>query len=109
MKPGEVAVVGASETERVGVVPDMAALGLNIDASVRASQDVGRTVSDIDGVASTGSFATEIAHTLGIRPRWIDTTTVGGCSYFLHLRHAAAAIIAGMATTVLISHGESGR
>lgn len=109
MKPGEVAVVGASETERLGVVPDMSALGLNIDASVRAVQDAGLTVNDIDGVASTGSLATEIAHTLGIRPRWIDTTTVGGCSYFLHLRHAAAAIIAGMATTVLISHGESGR
>lgn len=109
MKPGQVAVVGAAETERLGKVPEMSALGLNLEASVRAIQDAGLTIDDIDGVASTGMFATEISHGLGIRPRWVDTTSVGGCSYFLHLRHAAAAIVAGMATTVLISHGESGR
>lgn len=109
MKPGEVAVVGAAETERLGVIPDMSELGLNLDASIRAIQDAGLTSADIDGVASTGGYATEIARSLGIRPSWIDTTTVGGCSYFLHLRHAAAAITAGMATAVLISHGESGR
>ena len=109
MKPGQVAVVGASESERLGVMPDMSALQLNIDASVRALADAGLTADDVDGVASTGGFATEISHTLGLRPRWIDTTSVGGCSYFLHLRHAAAAIVAGMASTVLISHGESGR
>jgi acetyl-CoA acetyltransferase len=34
---------------------------------------------------------------------------VGGCSFRLHVRHAAAAIAAGAATTVLITHGESGR
>ncbi|MGQ4599063.1 thiolase C-terminal domain-containing protein [Nocardia sp. R6R-6] len=110
MKPGAVAVVGAAESERIGVVPDMSVLQLNLDASLRAIRDAGLTVADIDGVASTGNFsATEIAHNLGIRTRWVDTTSVGGCSYFLHLRHAAAAIVSGMATAVLISHGESGR
>lgn len=109
MKPGEVAVVGAAESGRLGTVPDMSTLQLNLDASVRAITDAGLTVDDIDGVASTGFFATEIAHSLGIRTKWVDTTSVGGCSYFLHLRHAAAAIASGMATAVLISHGESGR
>jgi acetyl-CoA acetyltransferase len=109
VKPGEVAIVGAAETDRLGVVPELSALGLNIEASVRAIKDAGLTADDIDGVASTGAFAAEISHTLGLRPRWIDTTSVGGCSYFLHLRHAAAAIEAGMATAILISHGESGR
>lgn len=109
MKPGSVAVVGAAETEKLGVVPDMSALQLNIDASLRAMEDAGLSAADIDGVASTSDFAPEIAHYLGIRPRWIDTTSVGGCSYFLHLRHAAAAITAGMANAVLVSHGESGR
>ena len=109
MRPGDVAVVGAAETERIGVVPDLSRLGLNVEASIGAIRDAGLTADDIDGVASTDSYATEVAHVLGIRPRWIDTTSVGGCSYFLHLRHAAAAIVAGMATTVLIAHGESGR
>jgi hypothetical protein len=33
---------------------------------------------------------------------------VGGTSFLLHVRHAAAAITAGLAQTVLITHGESG-
>jgi acetyl-CoA acetyltransferase len=50
-----------------------------------------------------------VAHALGITPRWIDGTGVGGTSFLLHVRHAAAAIRAGYARTVLITHGESGR
>jgi acetyl-CoA acetyltransferase len=34
---------------------------------------------------------------------------VGGCSFLLHVRHAAAAIASGAADVVLVTHGESGR
>jgi acetyl-CoA acetyltransferase len=34
---------------------------------------------------------------------------VGGCSFMIYLRHAAAAIASGLCETVLITHGESGR
>ena len=34
----------------------------------------------------------QIAHYLGITPTWVDGTSVGGCSFMLHVRHAAAAI-----------------
>ena len=34
---------------------------------------------------------------------------VGGCSFMIHVRHAAAAIASGLCETVLITHGESGR
>jgi microcompartment protein CcmK/EutM len=36
-------------------------------------------------------------------------TAVGGCSFMIHVRHAAAAITSGLCETVLITHGESGR
>jgi acetyl-CoA acetyltransferase len=36
-------------------------------------------------------------------------TAVGGCSFMIHVRHAAAAIASGLCKTVLITHGESGR
>ena len=36
-----------------------------------------------------------VAHYLGLSPRWVDGTGVGGCSFMLHVRHAAAAIAAG--------------
>ena len=51
----------------------------------------------------------ELAQYLGITPTYADGTSVGGCSFMLHVRHAAAAINEGLCTTVLITHGESGR
>jgi hypothetical protein len=39
----------------------------------------------------------------------VDGPVVGGCSFMIRVRHAAAAIAAGLCETVLITHGESGR
>jgi acetyl-CoA acetyltransferase len=50
-----------------------------------------------------------VAHYLGLTPKWVDGTAVGGCSFMIHVRHAAAAIAAGLCETVLITHGENGR
>jgi len=46
---------------------------------------------------------------MGLTPKWVDGTAVGGCSFMIHLRHAAAAIASRLCETVLITHGESGR
>jgi acetyl-CoA acetyltransferase len=51
----------------------------------------------------------QIAHYLGIKPTWVDGTSVGGCSFLVHVRLAAAAIEAGLCKTVLITHAESGK
>ncbi len=109
-KPGSVAVVGASETTRIGVVPEMSQIMLHADAALNALVDAGLKPRDIDGLACVGQMMPQqIAHYLGITPRWVDGTGVGGCSFMLHVRHAAAAIAAGYATTILITHGESGK
>jgi len=109
-QPGSVAVVGAAETTRIGVVPDMSQIMLHADAALNALADAGLQPRDIDGLACVGQMMPQqIAHYLGITPRWVDGTGVGGCSFMLHVRHAAAAIAAGYATTVLITHGESGK
>ena len=104
-----VAIVGASETTELGRIPDLSQLQLHADAALNAMADASIKPSDIDGVATAGASPTEIAHYLGIEPRWADGTSVGGCSFMLHVRHAVAAIEAGHCTTVLITHGESGR
>ena len=109
MKPGSIAVVGAAETTRMGKIPDMSVIGLHADAALNALADAGLKPSDIDGVATAGENPTSIAHYLGIVPTWVDGTAVGGCSFMLHVRHAAAAIESGYCKTVLITHGESGR
>ena len=109
MKSKSIAVVGAAETTRMGAVPELSNLGLNLDAALNAMADAGLTPKDIDGVATAGEHPWSVSASLGISPKWVDGTNVGGCSYMLHVRHAAAAIAAGYCTTVLITHGESGR
>jgi acetyl-CoA acetyltransferase len=109
MKPGSVAIVGAAETTEMGLIPDMSVIGLHADAALNAMKDAGLKPSDIDGVATAGESPTSVAHYLGITPTYVDGTSVGGCSFMLHVRHAAAAINEGLATTVLVTHGESGK
>ena len=109
MKPGSIAIVGAAETTELGKIPDLAQIQLHADAAINAMNDAGLKPSDIDGVATAGESPVGIAHYLGITPKWVDGTAVGGCSFMIHVRHAAAAINEGLCDTVLITHGESGR
>ena len=109
MKPASVAIVGAAETTELGLIPNLSQLGLHADAALNALADCGLKPSDIDGVATAGQSPTEVAWYLGISPTWVDGTSVGGCSFMLHVRHAAAAINEGLCQTVLITHGESGK
>jgi acetyl-CoA acetyltransferase len=109
MHGGDIAIVGAAETTDIGIVADRSMIQLHAEAALLAVADAGLSLADIDGFATAGLFPMEVSGYLGIRPGWIDSTMVGGCSFLLHVRHAAAAIAAGAATTVLITHGESGR
>ena len=104
-----VAIVGAAETTELGKIPGMSQIQLHADAALNTLADAGLKASDIDGVATAGESPVNIAHYLGIAPRWVDGSSVGGCSFMLHVRHAAAAIEAGYADTILVTHGESGR
>lgn len=92
----------------VGVVDDVSPTG-ELDrhgraleaAMVRAAlDDAGLTLADVDGIAYAG-MATGLAEYLGIRPRYVDGTMVGGSSYELHVEHAAAAIAAGLCDVVV--------
>ena len=71
-------------------------------------RDAGIEKDQIDGISATMNPAT-LAHYLGIVPKWVDNTSVGGTSFLIHMRHAAAAIASGLATTILCCMGQSGR
>src|SRR5258706_15611303 len=109
MKPKSIAIVGAAETTRLGVIPDTSQIQLHADAALNAMADAGLKPADIDGIATAGETPVTVAHYLGLTPKWVDGTAVGGCSFMIHVRHAAAAIASGLCETVLITHGESGR
>ncbi|MGD1925685.1 MAG: thiolase [Paracoccaceae bacterium] len=104
-----VSIVGAAETTEMGKVPGVSQVQHHADAALNALADCGLTLKDIDGIATAGHDPTEISHYLGLTPEWVDGTSVGGCSFIVHVRHAVAAIKAGLCKTVLITHGESGR
>ncbi len=109
-KPGSVAIVGAAElVSPQGVFPELSQLGLHARSAILAMKEAGLKPSDIDGVACAGASPTEVAYYLGITPTFVDGTSVGGCSFMIHVRHAVAAIESGLAKTVLITHGESGK
>src|SRR5689334_1999169 len=109
MRKNAVAVVGAAETTELGVIPNMSQIQLHADAALNAIADAGLKLSDIDGIATAVETPQQIAHYLGIKPTWVDGTSVGGCSFMLHVRHAAAAIEAGLCKTVLFPPAESGK
>jgi acetyl-CoA acetyltransferase len=107
---GGVIIAGAAETDQLGKLPGQSTLGLHVAGALNAVADAGLTLRDIDGIATVATPGpVQVAHALGIVPGWIDGTAVGGTSFLLHVRHAAAAIRAGYASTVLVTHGQSGR
>jgi acetyl-CoA acetyltransferase len=103
------AIVGARETEVIGVRPDVSAPQMHAEAALNAMADAGITKDDVDAVLCAGPSPVAVSEYLGITPTYIDGTGVGGCSFMIHVRHAAAAIQAGLCTTALITHGQSGR
>jgi acetyl-CoA acetyltransferase len=105
----QVAIIGAAETTELGRIPHLSTIGLHADAAINAIRDCGIEKSEIDGIACAGQSPVAVAQYLGITPTYVDGTGVGGCSFMLHVRHAAAAIAAGMCNVVLVTHGESGK
>jgi acetyl-CoA acetyltransferase len=106
---GSAAIAGVGESDRLGRLPDKSALQLHMEATHNALADAGLRKSDVDAVFTSGrNTANDLPEYLGIRPRFVGGTQVGGCSFLLHVEHAMAAIAAGLCEVALITHGESG-
>ena len=102
------AIAGAAEANQIGFLETpVTALQLHIEAIKNLSDQTGVPISKIEGVFSTG-WSSELCEHLGITPKYIDTTAVGGCSFEMHVHHAMAAIHAGIIDIALVSHGENG-
>lgn len=73
-----------------------------------ALADAGLSIRDVDGFFSTGQLGfggVSLTEYLGLNPRYIDATFIGGSSYLAHVGHAAAAIAAGKCRVALITQG----
>jgi acetyl-CoA acetyltransferase len=113
LKRGSVAVVGAAESDLGQVASDSSPLDLMAQGTMRALDDCGLKLSDIDGVfcaatqVRTGPLA--LSEYLRIRPKVFDGTQIGGSSFMSHVEHAQAAIELGMCEVALIAYGSTQR
>src|SRR3989441_1741070 len=105
-----VCVVGADESDEIGNLPGKSQLTLHLEAITNAVHDAGLKVTDVDGIFTAGQHSPALlGEALGITPRYVDGTTVGGCSFIIEVGHALAALHHGLCHVAVISHGESGR
>jgi acetyl-CoA acetyltransferase len=103
-------IVGVDESDELGTLPHKSQLTLHVEAIHNAVRDAGLRVADIDGVFTAGQHSpATIAEAIGVRPRYVDGTTVGGCSFIIMVGHALLALHHGLCDVAVISHGESGR
>ncbi|GAA2764770.1 hypothetical protein GCM10010103_38110 [Streptomyces paradoxus] len=107
----KVAVVGAALSD-CGRVDDATPYALHAQAARRALADAGLDRTIVDGFASAGLGTlapVEVAAYLGLRPTWVDSTSVGGSTWEVMAAHAADAIAAGHARAVLLVYGSTAR
>src|SRR5450755_1666247 len=86
--------------------PDKSTAQLHAEVAKGALQDAGLTKADIDGYFCAGDApggVMAMADYLGLKVRHFDSTDTGGCSYLVHLGHAAEAIAAGRCSIALIT------
>jgi acetyl-CoA acetyltransferase len=105
-----VCIVGVDESDEIGVLPGKSQLALHLEAITNALRDAGLRTGDVNGIFTAGQHSPALlGEALGVTPRYVDGTTVGGCSFIIMVEHAAAALHHGLCDVAVISHGESGR
>ncbi|WP_269304227.1 acetyl-CoA acetyltransferase [Aeromicrobium sp. HA] len=109
----QAAIVGLAEYG-CGVAPaGLSALDITERAAHLALDDAGLTPRDVDAVFSHSAFypmpTVTLCERMGIDPHMTDSTATGGSSFLAHVRHAAAAIHAGLCEVALIAYGSNQR
>jgi len=105
-----VCIVGVDESDEIGHLPGKSQLTLHLEAIRNAVRDAGLRISDVDGLFTAGQHSPALlGEALGIVPRYVDGTSVGGCSFIIEVGHAATALHHGLCDVAVVSHGESGR
>jgi len=106
MSPDRAYIVGAFE-HPTRKATDMTLAELHADVALGALEDAGLTLRDVDGYFcdfdAPGLGANSMVDYLGLRPRYVDTTEMGGAAYLSHVGHARDAIRAGRCDVALVT------
>lgn len=104
-------VVGVAETA-LGEVPDDNELSMVAKAALEALDEAGLVLADVDGLFVNymgDQGGVQLAEYLGIQPRYLDSTDLGGAAFEAHVHHAIAAIRSGMCEVALIGYASRQR
>ena len=106
----EAAIVGIHEYP-LRVAPGVSALQIKAASASKALEDAGLSWQDVDAVFDTGTHQNigglGISEYLGMNPRLIDNTSVGGTSYEFQAHHASTMIASGKANVALLTYGST--
>jgi acetyl-CoA acetyltransferase len=109
---GSAAIAGVA-TFGCGETPGFTDMELLARSARAAVADAGLKMSDIDGLctasASAAMWAMPVVEYLGLNPRYIDGTMLGGSSFIAHLLPAMQAIRSGQCSAVLVCYGSAQR
>src|SRR5438105_914959 len=113
LRRGGAAIVGAAVSDLGQVAEGLNPIDLMAQGIVRALDDCGLALKDVDGLlcATTQSRTSglNLSEYLGISPAFIDTTILGGSSFMFHVGHALAAIQLGLCQVAVIAYGSTQR
>jgi len=114
-KPEAVIVGVADVALRDGkVLTPMSVLQMQALAARDALADAGIPMREVDGLLTAGMWGVPgpgqlatvtLSEYLGIVPRFVDGTNIGGSAFEAHVAHAAMAIEAGRCEVALITYG----
>ncbi|NGM89057.1 thiolase [Parapusillimonas sp. SGNA-6] len=109
---GGSAIVGAA-TYGIGESPGLTSLDLAASASLKALDDAGLKLQDVDGLfvclPDDMLSGLTLSEYLGIHPRLTNNNRTGGSAFLTHASAAALAIDAGLCNVVLIAYGANTR
>ncbi len=113
MTSRRVAIVGAALSD-CGRLDGRSEFELHYQGASRALADAGLTKDDVDAYMSCGTgtlHPVDVVEYLGLRPRprWVDSTMVGGSSWEVLVEHAIAAIAQGFVDVAVLSYGSTAR
>src|SRR3989304_173626 len=111
----DAAIVGVHEYPLRSVGADASALRIKAECAIRALEDAGLTLKDVDAIYECGEEGAVPAGTppppeyLGITANITDTTMTGGSSFEFQAAHAKRAIASGKANVALLTYGSTPR
>ena len=113
LKRGGAAIVGAAESDIGQVGPGFNVIDLMAQGIARALDDCGLALKDVDGLISSCTQSRtsplNLAEYLGMSPRYIDGTIIGGSSFMFHIQHAMAALQLRLCEVCVIAYGSTQR